>query len=92
MLETCMNPADLMKTQVYFTLDEGRKGMNEILDGGFVPDGVICATDTLAVGAMKALQERGFIIGRQRNAVRPSRMTRITARISGRAKKKRLSK
>ena len=65
MLETCMNPADLMKTQVYFTLDEGRKGMNEILDGGFVPDGVICATDTLAVGAMKALQERGFIIPEQ---------------------------
>ena len=60
MLEAGMNPADLMRTQVHFTVDEGRKGMNEILDGGFVPDGVICATDTLAVGAMKALQERGF--------------------------------
>ena len=34
--------------------------MNMILDGGFVPDGVICATDTLAVGAIKALKERGY--------------------------------
>ena len=36
--------------------------MKEILDGGFTPDGVICATDTIAVGAIKALKERGLSI------------------------------
>ena len=48
------------RRQVFFTVDDGYKGMNDILDGGYVPDGVICATDTLAVGAIKALQERGY--------------------------------
>ena len=37
-----------------------RESKMPILDGGYVPDGVICATDTLAVGAIKALQERGY--------------------------------
>ncbi len=62
MREASMNPEELVRTQVLFTVDEGSKGMNGILDGGFQPDGVICATDTLAVGAMKALMERGFRI------------------------------
>ena len=62
MREAGINPDELVRTQVTFTLDEGSRGITEILDGGFVPDGVICATDTLAVGAMKALKERGFDI------------------------------
>ena len=62
MLDAGMSPSELVRTQVHFTVDEGHKGMNEILDEGFVPDGVICATDTLAVGAIKALKERGFQI------------------------------
>ena len=62
MNEAGMNPAGLVRTQVHFTVEEGSKGMNEILDSGFVPDGVICATDTLAVGAMKVLKERGYVI------------------------------
>ena len=57
MREAGMSPEELVRTQVHFTLDEGSRGMNEVLGGGFVPDGVICATDTLAVGAMKALKE-----------------------------------
>ena len=57
-----MSPDQLVRTQVFFTVDEGSRGMNEILNSGFVPDGVICATDTLAVGAIKALKERGFRI------------------------------
>lgn len=60
MIEACISPSELVRTQVLFTFEEGYRGMCEILDGGFVPDGVICATDTLAIGAMKALQERGF--------------------------------
>ena len=60
--EASINPESLIKTQVYFSIDDGSRGMNEILDSGFVPDGVICATDTIAVGAMKALKERGYKI------------------------------
>ena len=37
-------------------------GMNEILDSGYIPDGVVCATDSLAVGAMKSLKEHGLQI------------------------------
>ncbi|MBQ9902737.1 MAG: LacI family DNA-binding transcriptional regulator [Clostridia bacterium] len=62
MREAGLNPEELARTQVRFTLNEGSRGMNEILEGGFVPDGVVCATDTLAVGAIQALKERGFRI------------------------------
>ena len=60
MREAQLDPEALVRTQVFFAADDGYKGMNEILDGGYMPDGVICATDTLAVGAIKALRERGF--------------------------------
>ena len=60
--EAGLDPGTLVRTQVFFTVDDGYKGMNDILDGGYVPDGIICATDTLAVGAIKALRERGFSI------------------------------
>lgn len=60
MREAQLDPSALVRVQVFFTVDDGYKGMNDILDGGYVPDGVICATDTLAVGAIKALQERGY--------------------------------
>ena len=62
MKEAGLDPADLVRVQVYFTIDDGYNGMIEVLDSGYVPDGVICATDTLAVGAMKALRERGYSI------------------------------
>lgn len=52
----------LVRTEVLFRAEEGYAGMKKILDGGFVPDGVICATDTLASGAMKALRDRGYSI------------------------------
>ena len=60
MSEAQLDPSALVRAQVFFAVDAGDKGMNDILDGGYVPDGVICATDTLAVGAIKALQERGY--------------------------------
>ena len=62
MIEACLSPTELVRTEVLFTSRDGYLGMNEILDKGFEPDGVICATDTLASGAMKALRERGFAI------------------------------
>lgn len=51
-----------VRTEVLFRAEEGYAGMKKILDGGFVPDGVVCATDTLASGAMKALRESGYSI------------------------------
>ena len=62
MIDYEISPSKLVRTEVFFTMDEGYRGMTEILDSGYVPDGVICATDTLAVGAMRALTERGFSI------------------------------
>ncbi len=62
MIEACISPTELMRTQVHFTMNDGYCGMCEILDRGSVPDGVICATDTLAVGAIRALKEHGFAI------------------------------
>ena len=62
MIEACISPASLVRATVRFTAEEGCRGMCEILDGGFVPDGVICATDTLAVGAIRALKERGYSV------------------------------
>ena len=62
MIEACISPAELVRTQVHFTIGDGYRGMCEILDGGFTPDGVICATDTMAVGAVQALKDRGFSV------------------------------
>ena len=62
MREAQLDPELLVRSQVFFTATDGYEGMNEVLDSGYVPDGVICATDTLAVGAMKAIRERGYSI------------------------------
>ena len=64
MREENLDPDTLLRSQVFFTADDGYQGMCSILDEGHFPDGVICATDTLAVGAMKALKERGYAIPR----------------------------
>ena len=57
-----ISPDTLKRTQVFFTVEDGYAGMNEILDSGYLPDGVVCATDSLAVGAMKSLKEHGLQI------------------------------
>ena len=62
MREAQLDPELLVRSQVFFTATDGYEGMNEVLDSGYVPDGVICATDTLAVGAIKAIRERGYSI------------------------------
>ena len=60
MAQAGLDPESLVRTEGFFDAKAGYEGMRGILDGGFTPDGVICATDTLAAGAMKALREDGY--------------------------------
>lgn len=62
MLENGLDKAELSRVQVGFSSEDGYDGMKKILDSGFVPDGVICATDTIAIGAILALEDAGFSI------------------------------
>lgn len=41
-------------------LDGGRHAMRELLDSGFRPTAVICVNDFMAIGALRALRERGL--------------------------------
>ena len=45
-----------------FTSESGKLKMQEILQGGEKTDGVICASDFIALGAMSAIKEAGFRI------------------------------
>ena len=62
MTEAGLDSSLLVRTEGFFSAEEGYINMKKILDGGFVPDGVVCATDTLAAGVMKALRESGYSI------------------------------
>ena len=62
MTEAGLDASSLVRTEGFFNAKEGYENMKKILDGGFVPDGVVCATDTLAAGVMKALREKGYSI------------------------------
>lgn len=62
MRENGLNSEKLVKVYAEFSSTSGFDSMNSILDNGYVPDGVICATDTIAIGAMQALKEKGFNI------------------------------
>lgn len=42
--------------------EDGYSKTKEILDNGFVPDAMLCANDMVAIGAAKALMERGLKI------------------------------
>lgn len=59
-----LNTEKLKRVQVGFTAEEGYRGMMEILENGYVPDAVVCATDTIAVGAIQALKNKGLNIPR----------------------------
>ena len=62
MIDFRISPSSLVRAAVGFTMEEGFRGMNEILDTGFIPECVLCATDTIAVGAMRALKRKNFKI------------------------------
>jgi LacI family repressor for deo operon, udp, cdd, tsx, nupC, and nupG len=38
--------------------------MQRLFEGGAIPDGVFCANDEMAIGAMQAIRERGLMIPR----------------------------
>ena len=48
-----------------FTMEEGERCMNELLACCPDLDGVVCVTDTVALGAMRALRAAGRAIGTQ---------------------------
>ena len=60
--EAGLDVSSFVRTEGFFHAEEGYINMKRILDSGFVPDGVVCATDTLAAGVMKALRESGYSI------------------------------
>ena len=47
-----------------FTMESGYWQARAMLDAGRRPDGIFCATDTIAVGAMQACREAGLTVGR----------------------------
>lgn len=53
-----LNP-DLMRS-VEFSYEGGHRAMSQLLDGGERVDGIFCATDVIAIGAIRALADRGL--------------------------------
>ena len=49
----------LMQTTTTFTRADGAAATSVLLDSGAAPDGLFCFNDSLALGAMRALAERG---------------------------------
>ena len=45
---------------VEFSYEGGYRAMSQLLDDGETVDGIFCATDVMAIGAMRALHERGL--------------------------------
>ena len=54
-----VDPQLVVQTGSYHRGD-GESAMAALLDSDIAPDGVFCATDLLALGAMKAIHERGL--------------------------------
>lgn len=47
-----------------FSIESGYRAMQRMLETGQIPDGVFCAGDEMAIGAMHAIREYGLIIPR----------------------------
>jgi LacI family repressor for deo operon, udp, cdd, tsx, nupC, and nupG len=43
-----------------FSIDSGYTAMQRLLDGEMRPDGLFCANDEMAIGAQRAIRERGL--------------------------------
>ena len=43
-------------------VEEGERVMHNIIDSGDIPEGITCANDMLALGAMRAIRERNLSI------------------------------
>ena len=53
-------PTDGLAVRVDDTLEDGMRGARLLLDQEHAPTGLVCATDTLAMGALHVLAERGL--------------------------------
>jgi LacI family repressor for deo operon, udp, cdd, tsx, nupC, and nupG len=47
-----------------FSIESGYAAMRSLLEAGQMPDGVFCAGDEMAIGAMHAIREAGLVIPR----------------------------
>jgi len=56
----CSPPMELRTASVSDTLEGGRQAMGMILDTGYKPTAAVCVNDVTAVGALRALRERGI--------------------------------
>ena len=59
----------------HYTLPNGYKAASELLDSGEKVDAIFCISDVLAIGACRAIQDRGLKI--------PERFGRLRRRVSG---------
>lgn len=63
--ENGISPEHLPQIQVDFTVEGGYSGMQYLLDRGTKVDGVCCASDLIAAGAMQCLKDRNLKIPSQ---------------------------
>jgi LacI family transcriptional regulator len=54
------NPAWLVPAG--FRLESGRQGLAQLWENDAVPDGLLCVSDSAAIGAMQALESRGVAV------------------------------
>lgn len=57
-----LDPALLRTALSDFTVEGGKKAMETLLSEGSAPDGILCATDKIAIGAMEVLKQHGLRI------------------------------
>lgn len=51
---------NIPREEVEFTSESGYRGMEELLKVQNIPDGIFCASDLIAAGAMACLRDRGY--------------------------------
>ena len=56
---------EIPKEEVEFTSESGYRGMEKLLEARETPDGVFCASDLIAAGAMACLRDRGYRVPHQ---------------------------
>ncbi|MFN8528642.1 MAG: substrate-binding domain-containing protein, partial [Anaerolineae bacterium] len=52
-----------------FSEKSGQRGTHELLDSSNPPTGIICSNDRMAFGAMRAIQARGLVVGKDVSVV-----------------------
>jgi LacI family transcriptional regulator len=45
-----------------YDVDTGCKGIEQMLDAGHIPEGIVCGNDLIAVGVMGVLREKGILV------------------------------